>query len=149
MLNFFNSAGNADVIVDLVGVYETSFFGGLIFTSTTPTRIIDSRLGKGLLPRPLDSDETATVTVGGIGPVPSFASAVILNAVVADSTTPTGFVTVCPSQESQPNVSNLNVQLGRAAANQVMAPLDASNAIKIFNANGPANLIADLTGWFI
>jgi len=147
-LDFFNSAGNVDVIVDLVGLYETNFFGGLIFNSITPTRIIDSRFGKGLLARPLNTNETATVQVGGVSPVPSFAFAVILNAVIADSRTATGFITIYPAEDPQPNVSNLNVQLGRAAANQVIAPLDDSNAIKIFNANGPANLIADLTGWF-
>ena len=69
---------------------------------------------------------------------------------IADSTTATGFVTVYSADDSQPNVSNLNVQLGRAAANQVMAPLllEQEAAINIFNANGPANIIADVTGFF-
>jgi hypothetical protein len=149
-LNFYNSAGNTDVIVDLVGLYETQFFGGLIFAGTTPTRFIDSRLGHGLPPRRLNAGETATISIGGTSPVPDGAAAVIMNAVVADSTTTTGFITVYAADDTQPNVSNLNVQIGRAAANQVMAPLsvDATSAIKIFNANGPADIIADVTGFF-
>jgi hypothetical protein len=51
---------------------------------------------------------------------------------------------------ARPDVSNLNVQIGRAAANQVIVPLsqDGMNAMAIFNANGPADLIADVTGFF-
>jgi hypothetical protein len=149
-LNFFNSAGNTDVIVDLVGVYETMFFGGLIFESTAPTRVIDSRLGTGLAARPLTANQTVTVTLSGTALVPNGADAVVMNAVIADSATPTGFVTVYSADDTQPNVSNLNVQIGRAAANQVMAPLllEEDAAINIFNANGPANIIADVTGFF-
>ncbi len=149
-LKFFNSAGNTDVIVDLVGLYETMFVGGLIFESTAPTRIIDSRLGTGLTARPLNKNETATVTISGTNLVPNGADAVVMNAVIANSSTPTGFVTVYPSDDAQPNVSNLNVQLGRAAANQVIAPLRTEEAatINIFNANGPADIIADVTGFF-
>ncbi|MDQ1423550.1 MAG: hypothetical protein QOD72_1048 [Acidimicrobiaceae bacterium] len=150
-LNFYNSAGNTDVIVDLVGLYATPFFQGLVFESITPTRIIDSRLGHGLPARPLGANETAAVSLAGLtSPIPPEALAVTMNAVIADSSTPTGFVTIYPADETQPNVSNLNLQLGRAAANEVMTPLsfDGANAIKIFNANGPANLIADVTGFF-
>ena len=99
----------------------------------------------------IDRDtETATISIGGTNPVPDGAAAVIMNAVIADSSTPTGYLTIYPADDTQPNVSNLNVQIGRAAANQVMAPLslDASSSVKIFNANGPADLIADITGYF-
>jgi hypothetical protein len=144
-LNFYNSAGDTDVIVDLVGVYETGFYGGLLFASTTPTRVLDSRLGKVLPARPLNAGETVMVSVGS-GPAPV---ALVMNTVLVGSTTPTGYVTVYPADVPRPDVSNLNVQVGeRRQSGDRPLSADGANAIAIFNANGPVDLIADLTGFF-
>jgi hypothetical protein len=142
-LNFYNSAGDTNVIVDLMGVYQNRFAGGLTFTTTEPTRVLDTRLGIGLPARPLAANETATLTLAPL-------VVVVMNMVITDSAAPTGYVTVYSSDAIAPNVSNLNAQIGRAAANQVIIPISVAtgSTVQIFNANGSANLIADVTGYF-
>jgi hypothetical protein len=146
-ISVYNSAGSTDIIIDLVGLYETPRYGALVFTSVPPTRIADSRFGTGMRAGPMQAGEVVELMPRSIPPVPASAHALVMNAVVADSSTVTGYVAIY-SPAFHFEGSSLNAQPGRAAANQVIVPLLTAGAIDILNANGPANVIIDVTGFF-
>jgi hypothetical protein len=85
---------------------------------------------------------------GGTTGVPNDAQSVVLNMTVTDASTHTSFVTVWPTGESQPNVSNINNIVGFARPNLVVARVGAGGQISIVNDSGTADIIADVVGYF-
>ena len=67
---------------------------------------------------------------------------------VANATNTGSFITVWPSGESQPNVSNLNIIAGVTRPNLVVARVASNGKISIVNDSGDADLLADIVGYF-
>jgi hypothetical protein len=143
---FVSSA--AQLIVDVNGFFPATS----TFSSMNPTRLLDTRPGEptsdGLQQGDgLRSRQTVTTLhVAGRAGVPPDATAVVLNVTVTEAQMP-GYVTVYPCG-SVPNASNLNFNSGATIANMVVAQIDSSGDVCIFN-NEATHLVADVDGYFL
>ena len=122
------------------------------YTTLTPARIFDTRDGTGdCTPGclgPLGEESTRSVQVTGQdGVPPSGVSAVVINVTVSGPTQ-SSFLTVYPSDASQPNVSNLNFTPGQTVPNLVKVKLGADGRVKVYNHRGATDVIFDVQGWY-
>jgi Fibronectin type III domain len=147
-ISVFNLAGNADVIIDVAGYYD-SVSGGDGFTSLTPVRVLDSRAGFQVGPynTPWSAGTSRNVTVGGVDGVPADADAVVLNVTAAD-TTASSYLTLWPAGATKPTASSVNWTAGEVIPNAVTVKLGASGAISVFNLSGNADVIIDVAGYY-
>ena len=147
----FYARGTTDLIVDINGY----FLSGAGFTSTTPTRIADTRSGsdqgiRTVTKAKVGGDTTLKVKftdIAGLTPS-SGVGAVSLNVTATGTTADKfgGYVTVYPCG-SLPNASNLNFVSSQTVPNAVIAPVSASGEV-CFYARGTTDLIVDLNGYF-
>jgi hypothetical protein len=147
-VSIFNAGGNADVIVDVTGYYDTNTGDG--FTSVTPARILDSRPGPGNVggfTTPWGAGVSRDLQVGGAGGVPADADAVVLNVTVT-GTTAGSYLAIWPQGASRPTVSSLNWTAGETIPNAVTVKLAANGKISLYNLTGNANVIVDVAGYF-
>jgi hypothetical protein len=147
----FYARGTTDLIVDINGY----FLSGAGFTSTTPTRIADTRSGsdqgiRTVTKAKVGGDTTLKVKftdIAGLTPS-SGVGAVSLNVTATGTIADIygGYVTVYPCG-SLPNASNLNFVSGQTVPNAVIAPVSATGEV-CFYARGATDLIVDLNGYF-
>jgi Protein of unknown function (DUF1501) len=142
-VSLFNSGGNSDVIVDLLGWYDASGTGAAV-SAIAPVRLMDTRNG-GVKVGP---GSVTSLSVTGVAGVPHGAGAVVLNVTVTGPTE-AGFLTIWPSGQAQPGTSNLNFGAAQTAPNHVIATVGSNGEISIFNRNGATHIIVDLVGWYI
>jgi subtilisin family serine protease len=148
-IKLFNSNGFSftHVIVDVVGWFDTvrSSNAGL-FVPLAPSRVLDTRLTG----TPVGPGQAPTFVVAGTGGVPSTgAGAVVMNTTVTDPTA-SGYLTVFPASAQQPpNSSNLNFVAGQTVPNLVMTGLSPGGAVKYFNFLGFADVVFDVSGYFL
>lgn len=145
-IDLYNSAGRTHVLVDVTG-YTVP--GGSRVRSTTPTRIKDTRTGIGGT-RTAQPGEAQSLQVAGTSIVPAGATAVILNVTAVDPTA-SSYITVWPSDQVQPTVSNINTVAGTNRPNLVVVRLPTSGVqrgrINLFNAAGTTDLLVDVLGY--
>jgi hypothetical protein len=141
-VKIYNNAGTVDVIADVLGSFVPGAGDG--FTGTNPTRVLDTRLGLGAPQGKLGAGQTMTLTVPGL---PAGTSAVALNVTVTGPTA-ASFLTVYPGDQDRPTASNLNYVPGQSIPNMVLARLGPGNTVKIYNAAGIVDVIADVLGSF-
>ncbi|MGH7640285.1 MAG: C39 family peptidase [Candidatus Dormibacteria bacterium] len=119
---------------------------GDAYTSLDPIRILDTRvtnstLGSGAsLSIPVVGDFSGEV-------VPAGATAVVVNVTVTD-TTSGGFLTLYPTGDALPLVSNLNWASGETRANLGIIPIGEDGEITIYNDVGRTDVVVDLQGYF-
>jgi len=142
-----NSSGTMDVLADVVGYFSSS---GSTFSSLSPSRILDTRIGLGAPQTPVGPGGVASFAVRQVGGVPANATAAILN-VTAVNATNASHLTIFPSDLGvAPNASNLNFgPLTGPIANLVMVPIGADGAVKVRNNSGSVNVIADVVGYYV
>ena len=138
------TSGTVNVIIDVVGFFDDGTLGdGFRFHPITPTRIVDSRIAKGV-PNALSPGETDVIT-----PPASVADldtgALALN-VTAVSPTASTFMTLWPDGEARPNVSNLNPAAGQTVPNAAITTLSLAEKFDVFNSLGTTNLLIDVAG---
>jgi hypothetical protein len=110
------------------------------------TRILDTRNGTGAT-GPVTPGQSISVTVAGVGGVPSTgASAVVLNVTATEPTAGT-FIAVYPAGQPVPNSSNINPGLGATVANLVEVQLGDGGAVDFYNNLGDVQIIADVEGY--
>lgn len=156
-----HTSTSAEVIVDLAG-----YFGGsdvstpgaeTPFTASSPTRLVDTRVGVGAAPAPVQAATPLRIQVGGAeldnpddpaSPmvIPSDASAVAMNLTVVRPSAD-GFATVWPCGSDRPLASNLNYVAGRNRANAVIAPIGADGTVCVY-VNRSSHVVVDVAGWF-
>jgi hypothetical protein len=141
-------AASAHVIFDVTGYFipDTS---GATYVSMAPTRVLDTRYGKGLS-GVFSSHVARTFAIPG-GVVPSTATAVTGNLTVTGQTS-LGFLLIGPNAMNDPTSSTVNFPLGDDRANAVYVALGAGGTLSITYAApilGPtAHVIFDVTGYF-
>lgn len=145
-VSLYNDRGATDVIFDVAGYYSSADGArGERFVATTPSRLLDTRVGIGRPAGRLGTDPVDLV----IGqPAPGVTpTAVVLDVTVV---APSGwsFLTVHPAGQARPVVSNLNYVAGETVANQVVVALPPSGAITLVNAFGSADVVIDLVGYY-
>ncbi len=152
-VSVYNNAGTADVIVDVAGYFTDqsgSPTGGNLFTPTTPTRVLDTRISGGPLsqiPKVTTLAGQATLPPAG----PSGATAAVINVTEADSanvTAGSSFLTVYPADGTPPVTSDLNYPPGDTRPNLDVATLNSQGQIAAMVGSGTANVIYDITGYF-
>lgn len=147
---FNGSSGTVEVIADVQGYVSTTTSGteGL-FKPLPPDRILDTRDGTGGFSLPIPANSSINVQVTGEGGVPtSTVDAVIMNATVTQPEG-NGFLTIFPTGETQPVVSNVNFVGGQTVPNRLHVPVGTSGEVTIFNGSpGTVHVIADVNGWF-
>lgn len=150
-VSIFNSSGNSDVIVDVLGWFPT----GSAFTGVNPARLLDTRLGFPTIDGisagagALTANATTQFVAAGRGSVPSSGvGAVALNVTVTNPSL-TGFLTVFPTGAPRPTASNLNFVTRLTIPNMVIVPLGTDGKVSIFNGSGGnVDVIVDVLGWF-
>ena len=146
-ISLFNSAGSTHVLVDVVGYVGAT---GSRLVNLVPTRIKDTRTGLGGTGI-AHTATTQTLRVTGTAGVPDGATAVVLNVTAVDPTA-TAYVTVWPTDRTQPTVSNINTSAGTTVPNLVVVRLPTSGgsigSINLFNAAGDTHLLVDVLGYF-
>ncbi|NUR16631.1 MAG: hypothetical protein HOQ13_10005, partial [Dermatophilaceae bacterium] len=118
--------------------------GRSVYVPVTARRLLDTRTGLGTTQRPLPANTSLVLTVPGL---PSTATAVTLNVTALDATTPTT-LTAYPANMARRFTSNLDVVPGRTITTQVTVGVAPGGKVRLFNARGSVNVIADLEGYF-
>lgn len=114
----------------------------------TPTRVLDTRFGTGVVKAPLGQGRSLSLKVTGSSGIPtSGVSAVVLNLTVTNPTVG-GYVVAYPHDRGRPPASTINFPQGFTGANLVTVPIGASGAVDIFNALGTVEVIADVIGFY-
>ena len=109
-----------------------------------PSRLLDTREGRGAPVGRLLPGTTLTLTVSAA--VAAGATAVTVN-LTATEALAGGYVTAWPCGQPQPATSILNVTPGRVVANLAMVGL--GNGAICLASSVPVHLVADLMGWFL
>ena len=152
-VSFYNSQGSTDVVVDLEGYFAPEAASSTIgaYVPVTPARITDTRAGSGEpnAGHTLSAGSVLNVVAAGAGGVPAGGvMAVVLN-VTATDTTQASYLTVYPQGSTRPTASNLNWVAGQTRANRVVVPVNpATGEVSIYNANGSADVVVDVDGYF-
>lgn len=141
-----NESGTADCIVDVMGYFRAEPASRLF--PLVPGRLLDTRSAIGAPPGRLRGGSAIDLQITGRGGVPATATAVVLN-VGAVTPSDAGYVTVWPSGEVRPNVSNLNYERGRTVPNLVVCKLGAGGRVSVFASDGELDVIADVVGCFV
>jgi len=148
-ISVYNSAGSVDVIADVQG-----WIGGAAdtgpdghFQPVTPTRLLDTRQAtQGI--GTLGAGRTVTVSVAGQQGLPtSGVSAVALN-LTSTNASRASYLSVWPAGQARPPTSNVNFAPWQTVANRVVVPLGSGGAIQLYNSEGSADAIVDVTGWY-
>jgi hypothetical protein len=137
MINLYNDAGTATVIVDLLGYCETDDYAGRFF-AINPYRHVDTRIDQ-LFPPPGDLWDGDYVWIWWDDDPYSAAA---LNVTVTD-TTIGGYVTA-PYPGTPPNTSTVNYGNGDTVANHAIVRCGPS--IGFINTRGTTHLIIDVFG---
>ena len=124
--------------------------GAARFVPLAPARLLDTRTptditgGAALL-----AGEGIDLQVAGRGGVPaSGATAVVLNVTAAQAAAP-GFITVWPTLQAKPLVSNLNVtEAGQNIANATTVRLGTNGKVSLYSQSG-TNLVVDVAGYYM
>ncbi|GAB3429699.1 RCC1 domain-containing protein [Actinophytocola sediminis] len=138
-LAVYNNFGDTHVLADLAGYYAPDT--GSRFTSTTPTRVLDTRSSGGAL------GPGTSRTINLSSRVPASATAVTFNLTGTAATAAT-FVTAWPTGQARPNASTLNLARNTTTPNLVTVALGTNRSVTLYNNSGNAHLIADLAGYY-
>jgi hypothetical protein len=132
-----------DVLVDVVGWYPA--FGNL--STTTPTRILDTRSGLGAPTGRLVPGGRIDLAVTGSAVVPtSGVDSVLLN-VTAARPTKDGNLAVWPTGTTMPNSSSLNFSTGSSVSGLVVAKVGSNGRVSI-RTSAATDVVADVVGWY-
>lgn len=163
-VTIYNNAGSTDVVVDVGGwvtdATQTANFGGN-YTALAPARILDTRVGIGGFTQPVSAGTAIDVQVVGQGLVPpAGVSAVVLNVTVTSPSGP-GFLTIFPSDATQPLASDLNFGPNETRPNLVVVRLSpqyrfgsattpyaiTGGKVKVYSSQ-TSHVIIDVAGWY-
>jgi hypothetical protein len=140
--SLYNERGNHDLLVDVSGYYVNN--GGGRVTSTEAVPLLDTI--RGFRGGTFDQGEIRALGVTGVGGVPGDAKAVLLNVSVLDGTA-WSFMTVFPTGQALPNVSNLNWNAGDRRSNLVLVPVGPGGTVNLYNAFGQVHVAVEVVGW--
>ena len=163
-VNLYNANGNADVVVDVEGWMDSSDSSGGPYVPLTPYRVCDTRAGNPSSLSGIDAQcQGATLGPRGIlnvqvagtnpsgsatGGVPATGVVAVVLTVTATDTTQPSYLTVWPAGQPQPGASNLNFAPGQTVPNSVVVGVSSAGIVGIFNANGNADVVVDVSGYY-
>ena len=114
------------------------------FPMENPVRVYDSRFLT-----PLSHGETRNIKIAGVSGVPADAKTVVANVTVIDPSS-SGYFTVFPTEQPQPDTSTHNFDVGENFANMITMQLGAGGNISLFDflnaGEGSVGVIVDVVG---
>jgi len=140
---------SADVIFDITGFFTPGGTGGLEFYPIAPARYLDSSSNTGLSGA-FTSSTARSLTIGGVGDVPSDAAGISANLTLVTPPSP-GFAFAAPSISGTPTSSTVNAVVGQTIANGLDVALDPTGHLYLIwvgTASSKANLQLDVTGYW-
>jgi hypothetical protein len=145
-ISAFNDQGSADVVIDVSGYFTagpSSAAAAALFYPISPTRLLDTRVdGNQLAASSYLGEQFA-----GVGGISDQATAIVANLTSTD-TTSASFYTLSP-EEAAPTTSDLNWLSGVAVANLDLASLNTAGDAYLFNDQGSADAVIDVSGYFV
>ncbi|MFJ9808104.1 hypothetical protein ACIRTB_07730 [Streptomyces sp. NPDC101158] len=146
-VTFYNHAGSVDLIADVAGFFTMDGTGSA-YHPMTPTRLMDTRSGTGVVQAKVGAGQTVTLQVAGRAGIPDTGvTAVVLN-VTAVAPTAGGFVSVFPAGTVRTSASNLNFTAGTTIPNLVVVPV-VNGRVSFYNHAGSVDLLADVAGYYV
>ncbi|MFI6264330.1 hypothetical protein [Micromonospora sp. NPDC051006] len=142
------TSATTHVVVDLVGVIDDGTVAdGLRFKPSSPTRLVDSRIGTGL-PTALGPNQTGRVTAWSS--MVTTATQVLAMNVTAVTPSSNTVITVWPADAgtAKPTASNLNPAAGQLVSNGVLGVIGPQDSFHLHNLSGTTHLVADVVGTF-
>jgi sugar lactone lactonase YvrE len=147
----FNSAGNTDLIVDIVGY----FTAGADMVYMTPQRLMDTRAGETTSDGnfsgigALAAWSTIDLPIGGRSGIPgNGVSAAIMNVTATDPQAE-GYLDIWPANAPTPLTSSLNFDAAQTVPNLVIGKVSDSGQVSIGNGSiGSTDVLVDVMGWF-
>jgi hypothetical protein len=140
---------SADVIFDVTGFFTPGGTGGLEFYPIAPARYLDSSSNTGLSGA-FTSSTARSLTIGGVGDIPSDAAGISANLTLVTPPSP-GFAFAAPSIVGTPTSSTVNAVVGQSIANGLDVALDPTGRLYLIWVGKPAsktNLQLDVTGYW-
>jgi hypothetical protein len=151
---FMSTSGNTtDIVFDVTG-YFTSDSTGASYIAITPTRVLDSRTGNGMVggtANDISANAPFTFSVAGLSLIPSNALAVTGNLTVTDQTTGWA-VFLGPTATVIPTTSTINMTAGQVVANGVTVGLSSGGTLSatyLAMTGNTTDLVFDVTGYFV
>jgi hypothetical protein len=152
-IDVYNGAGSVNAIVDLAGYFEGGTGDG--FTPLTPCRLFDTRTqntthcagGTASTGTRLAPGGTLQVRVTAATGVPASATVAAISLTAVGAASPT-YLTAFPAGPNHPDISDLNVSVGRVASHLVLVPIGANGVIDVYNGGGAVDVVGDLVGFF-
>jgi len=144
-VRFYNAAGSAHVVVDLLGyvIGRSGARGRMV--ATTPARLYDTRLAAH--GGPLTGGEERTVSVAGRGGLPSGPFSGIVANVTVTEPSHVGYLTVWPADRARPTASNLNFAPMQTVPNLVVCAVSPDGSIKLYAPYGSTHVVVDVVGY--
>jgi hypothetical protein len=141
----FFSTATTHVLADAALWFSDSSTGG--FVDLTPTRVLDTRvpIGQPTIAKLPASGSISTRLAGSAGVPSTGAVSVTMNVTVANATS-SGYLTVWPCGEMQPDASNLNFLAGVNVPNLVSVKLPPGGSICFFS-TATTDVLADVAGY--
>jgi len=144
-VSFYNLQGDADLVVDVVG-YFTDGTGtpssASLYYPIGPIRVLDTRLDAGTP----GAGSYLSEQFAQIDGISSTADAVVANLTTTNASRPS-FFSVVP-EPTTPVTSDVNFTAAETVPNLVIATLNGQGDANIYNADGTADAIVDVFGYF-
>ena len=151
-IDFYNDAGTAHVVADVVGWYTESRIGELgRFVPLDPTRLLDTRPDN-----PLPEYAIGVLPMLGLAGLPTFGvDSVVMNVTITQPSS-FGYVSVFPIDiPTVPLASNLNFEEGETVPNLVISRVSRLNvgeipagSIGFYAENAEVHVVVDVAGYF-
>ncbi len=143
-VSLYNHAGSTHLLADVAGYFPS----GPSYRALNPSRLLDTRIGRGGPRAPVGAKGVVELGVTGRGGVPTAGvEAVVLN-VTATEATAESFVTAWPTGTARPNASNLNFVAGETRPNLAISKVGTGGKVSLYNHKGTTHLLADVAGYF-
>ncbi len=97
---------------------------------------------------PIHNSKAITIQISGVDGIPSSGVEAVAPNITAVDATSSGYLTLYPTGEAQPVVSNLNFVAGSTVSNRVIVKLSSTRKITIYNFSGDTNIVIDINGYF-
>jgi len=137
--DLYNYTASTDLIFDAVGYFTAAAGSGGDITA------VPSAVAFG--PTTFGANDDRLVTVTNRGGVPASGVSAVWVLLTSTNGSTRSYLTAYPNGQSRPVASNLNWVAGQSAANLALVPVGANGAIRVYNANGSANVTVTLLGW--
>ena len=143
LANLANTGATTHAVGDATGYFTLG--GGAEYTSLTPRRVVDTRIGAGVPRAKLGAGQTVTFTLEN---VPGGASAAILN-VTSVLPAAAGYLSAYPANASRPSSSTVNFVAGQTISASTAVAIDTEGRVTIANgSSSPVDVVVDLSGYY-